>query len=57
MTEKTDFTPEEALAALLTEVRQCRHKLGEIASWVAFGGVVLFLALALTMCNALMGMG
>jgi len=42
---------------ILTEVQQCRHKLGEIASWVAFGGVVLFIAVALTMCNALMGLG
>ena len=57
MTEKTEFTPEEALAELLTEVRRCRHKLGAIAGWVAFMGLVLLLSIGLSMCSAVMGMG
>ena len=57
MTEKTEFTPEEALAELLAEVRKCRHKLGAIAGWVAFMGLVLLLSIGLSMCSAVMGMG
>ena len=57
MTEKTEFTPEEALAELLTEVRRCRHKLGAIAGWVAFMGLVLLLSIGLSMCNAVLSVG
>jgi predicted anti-sigma-YlaC factor YlaD len=51
-TEQADLTPDETLAALLAEVQRCRHKLGAIAGWIAFMGLVLLLSIVLTMCNA-----
>ena len=57
MTEQTDFTPEEALAALLTEVRRCRDKLGAIAGWVTFFGILAIIGLLLGACSAVLGVG
>ena len=56
MTEKTELTRDEALAELLMEVRGIHKRLNSIASWVAFGGVVLLIALALAACNVLVGL-
>jgi len=42
---------------VLDELCQCRRKLGAIAGWVAFMGIVLLLGIGLTMCNAVLGMG
>ena len=51
MTENTELTRDEALAELLTEVRGIHARLKSIATWVAFGGVVLLLALILGACG------
>jgi len=55
--DELHLTPDEALAELLAELRRCRHKLGAIAGWVAFMGLVLLLSIGLSMCSAVMGMG
>ena len=51
MTENTELTRDEVLAELLTEVRGIHERLKSIATWVAFGGVVLLLALILGACG------
>ena len=51
MTENTELTRDEALAELLTEVRGIHERLKSISTWVAFGGVVLLLALILGACS------
>ena len=51
MTENTELTRDEAIAELLTEVRGIHERLRSISTWVAFGGVVLLLALILGACG------
>ena len=56
MTEKTVLTVAEALAEQLMELRGIHKRLKSIASWVAFGGVVLLIVLALGACSVLVGL-
>ena len=51
MTENTELTRDEAIAELLTELRGIHERLRSISTWVAFGGVVLLLALILGACG------
>ena len=53
MTEKTELTRDEAIVELLTEARGIHERLNSISTWVAFGGVVLLLALILGACSVL----
>ena len=51
MTENTELTVAEVLALQLTELRGIHERLRSISTWVAFGGVVLLLALILGACG------
>ena len=51
MTENTELTRDEVLALQLTELRGIHERLKSISTWVAFGGVVLLLALILGACS------
>jgi len=53
MTENTELTVAEVLALQLTELRGIHERLNSIATWVAFGGVVLLLALILGACSVM----
>ena len=53
MTEKTALTVAEVLALQLTELRGIHERLNSISTWVAFGGVVLLLALILGACSVM----
>ena len=43
-------------AAMLEELEIIHRRLDAIRSWVAFGGVVLLLAIALAACNAFLSL-
>jgi len=50
------YTPEQALADLVMEVRAIHKDIRAIRQWVAFGGLVLLISVVLAACNALMGL-
>ena len=56
LTDKTELTPNEALAALLSEVRAIHKRLSVIQSWVAFAGIVLLIEIVFSACRAVLGL-
>ena len=56
MTDETELTPNEALNALLAEVRAIHKRLSVIQSWVAFAGIVLLIEIVFSACRAVLGL-
>ena len=56
VTDETELTPNEALIALLVEVRRISNRVQTIEKWVAFAGIVLLIEIVFSACRAVLGL-